>query len=67
MLSNMETMTVERIYSMLRMMVSFSSSGSSGEFRLDMNVVQLRRYLQTLVDSDILELAGESNYRLRKS
>ena len=53
-------MHIERIHSMLRMMV-----GSSGCERFDMTVVQLRRFLQSLINVDKLELV-DGCYRLPK-
>eukprot|EP01041_Mallomonas_annulata_P004911 gene4911-9792_t len=66
-LSNLETMTIERMHSMLRMMATASTGDVGGEWQFEMNLVQFRRYLQTLVDTDVIELAGDGSCRLRKT
>jgi hypothetical protein len=52
---------------MLRLLASGSGGGGGGpnEMKFDMNMVQLRRYLQTLVDADKVELIDNA-YRIRK-
>ena len=62
MLSSHDSMTVERLHSLLRLI----SQGTEGqEAKFDMNIVQLRRFLQTLIDENKLELIDNA-YRLRK-
>lgn len=51
MLSNNGTMGLERIHTMLTLI----SNGSDNEVRMDMNLIQLRHYLQTLVDNGELD------------
>jgi hypothetical protein len=41
------------------------STGAADGSRFDMNLVQLRKFLQTLVSSDILEFV-DGSYRLRR-
>ena len=70
MLSNVESMPIERIHSMLRMMSTSAANGNSGsneEFKFDMNIVQLKRYLQRLVDIDVLDLVSDNTYQLKKT
>jgi hypothetical protein len=62
MLLNQESMHLERIHVMLKML---SSGATDGGRRFNMNLVQLRKYLQTLIQSDVLELV-EGSYRLRR-
>jgi hypothetical protein len=53
-------MHIERIHAMLKLMVGDSSSD-----RFDMTMVQLRKFLQTLVSVDKLEIV-DGCYRLSK-
>jgi len=63
----MESMSLERIHSMLRMMAAASSSGGGGEsWTFDMNLLQLKRFLQSRIDSDVLEVTNDACYKLRK-
>jgi len=64
MLSSHGTMTLEKIHNMLKMVASGGSGESGAKF--DMNLVQLLRFLQTLIDKDMLEVES-GNYRLRKA
>ena len=52
MLSGHDSMSLERIHSLLKLV----ASGGSGEMKYDMNMVQLRRFLQSMVDSDKIEM-----------
>ena len=61
MLLNQESMHLERIHTMLKML----SSGNSSGVRFDMNLVQLKKFLQKLVNSDVLEII-DGDYRLRR-
>ena len=56
------SMTLERLHSMLRLI---SNGSESNEAKFDMNLVQLRRYLQTSIDTNQLEFFDDS-YRIRK-
>jgi hypothetical protein len=62
MLSSHGSMTVERLHSMLRLI---SNGGEGNEAKFDMNMVQLRRFLQTLIEENKLEYIDNS-YRIRK-
>ena len=62
MLSNQETVSIERIHTMLKMV----ASSSSGDMRFDMNMVQFKKFLATLVTADTLELVDDNSYRLRR-
>jgi hypothetical protein len=64
MLLNQESMHLERIHVMLKML---STGATDGRGRFDMNLVQLKKYLQSLVHQDVLELVEGGSYRLRKS
>jgi hypothetical protein len=64
MLLNQESMHLERIHAMLKMLSAGGATDGGGR-RFNMNLVQLRKYLQTLLQSDVLELV-EGSYRLRK-
>jgi DNA-binding IscR family transcriptional regulator len=65
MLLNQESMHLERIHVMLKMLSQGASDGKVGRF--DLNLVQLKRYLQTLVQQDVLEIVeGGGSYRLRR-
>eukprot|EP01036_Dinobryon_divergens_P021699 gene21699-29803_t len=46
-------------------MATASTGDVGGEWQFEMNLVQFRRYLQTLVDTDVIELAGDGSCRLR--
>lgn len=59
MLTNVGSMSLEKIHSMLRMVAS------SGDHRYDMTIVQLRAFLQSMIDEDKLEKA-DGEYVLRK-
>jgi hypothetical protein len=52
--------TLERIHTMLRL----TGGASGGGTRFDMNLVELQRFLQTLVDQDKLE-SSEGHFRIR--
>ena len=56
------SMTLERLHSMLRLI---SNGSESNEAKFDMNLVQLRRYLQTSIDTNQLEFFDDA-YRIRK-
>lgn len=60
MLSNQESVTIERIHTMLKMVAS------SGDMRFDMNMVQLKKFLGSLVVADTLEIVDDNVYRLRR-
>jgi DNA-binding SARP family transcriptional activator len=62
MLSSHDSMNIERLHSMLRLL---SSGSEANEAKFDMNVVQFRRFLQTLIDDNKLEFI-DSSYRIRK-
>ena len=62
MLASHGSMTLERLHSMLRLI---SNGSESNEAKFDMNMVQLRRYLQKLIDTNQLEYFDKS-YRIRK-
>lgn len=56
MLSSQGSMSIERIHSMLKLMINTDSGGAGDNaVKYDMTVVNLRRFLQTLIDSDKLE------------
>jgi hypothetical protein len=70
MLSSQGSMTLERLHSMLRLLTAGTGVGGGAgsginEERFDMNMVQLRRYMQTLADADKVELIDNA-YRVRK-
>jgi Anaphase promoting complex (APC) subunit 2 len=62
MLSSHDSMSLERLHAMLRLL---ASGGGANEVKFDMNMVQLRRFLQSLVDADKLEFS-DNVYRIRK-
>ena len=62
MLSSHSSMTLERLHSMLRLI---SNGSESNEAKFDMNIMQLKRFLQTLIDSNRLEYIDNA-YRIRK-
>eukprot|EP01036_Dinobryon_divergens_P029650 gene29650-38775_t len=57
-LSSNGTMTLDRLYTMLKLLVAGGSSGisNSGDARFDMNPAQLRQFLQALVDRSVIDL-----------
>ena len=55
------SMTLDRIHTMLKLL----ASGDSGGDKFDMNVLQLKRFLQTLVDADTL-VDDDGTYSLHK-
>lgn len=61
MLQNQDGMLLEKIHTMLKMVVA----GGSGGVRYDLSIVQLRRFLQTLITADKLEIV-DGLYKLRK-
>lgn len=61
MLQNQDGMLLERIHAMLKMVVA----GGSGGVRYDLSIVQLRKFLQTLITADTLEMV-DGLYKLRK-
>ena len=63
MLSSHDSMTLERLHTMLRLVAGGSNNPNEAKF--DMNLVEFRRYLQTLIDSDHLEFIDNA-YRWRK-
>ncbi|CAM9102975.1 unnamed protein product [Ectocarpus fasciculatus] len=63
MLSNKEAMPLERVHTMLRLVTSGSNDA---KFSFDMNLVQFKRFMQTLCDSDVLEIVENGSYRLRR-
>lgn len=67
MLSSQESMALERMHSMLKMMASISSSsGGATDWQFSKTMVQFRNYLQGLVEVDVLEIVGDGLYRLRR-
>ncbi len=64
MLSNNEVMTIERIHTMLRLMTSGSVES---KLRFDMNLVQFKRFMQTLCDAEKVEILENGSYRQRRS
>ena len=63
MLTNQDSMTLERIHTMIRLITAGSTDS---KFRFDMNMVQLKRFLQTLCDAEKLEIIDGGAYRLRR-
>jgi hypothetical protein len=61
MLRNQESMSLERIHSMLKMI----AAGGSSSMRFDMSIIQLKKFLNNCVASDKLEVV-DGSYRLRK-
>lgn len=57
-------MTIERLHTMLQM-VATGSAGTS-EAKFDLNLVQFRSFLQTLLETDKLELV-DGLYKLSSS
>lgn len=53
MLNSHGPMDLERVSAMLRIMVGSASVGS--DTRFDMNLVELRQYLQSLVEIDVAD------------
>ena len=66
MLMNLDNMMIERMHSMLRMMATASVGDVGGEWRFDMNLVQFRKYLQTLLEKDMIEISSDGNCRLKR-
>ena len=62
MLTSHESMSLERLHSMLRMV---ACGGAGNEVKFDMNLLQLRRFMQTLVDKEKIEMI-DNVYKLRK-
>lgn len=54
---------MERVHTMLRLVTSGSNDA---KFSFDMNLVQFKRFMQTLCDSDVLEIVENGSYRLRR-
>jgi hypothetical protein len=63
MLQNQDGMLLERIHAMLKMVAAGGSGG--GGVRYDLSIVQLRKFLQTLITADKLEIV-DGLYKLRK-
>lgn len=61
-LTNHGSMTLERIYTMLKLISSGGSSG--GGWKFDMNLVELKKCLQSFVDQDKLMII-DGQYRIR--
>mmetsp|Transcript_31089 Transcript_31089/g.29672 ORF Transcript_31089/g.29672 Transcript_31089/m.29672 type:complete len:145 (-) Transcript_31089:12-446(-) len=62
MLRSHDSMPLERIHAMLKLL---ASGGEGNEVKYDMSMVQLRKFMQTLVDGDELEYF-DNLYRIRK-
>ena len=62
-LTNHGTMSLERIHTMLKLIASGGAAG--GAPRFDMNLVQLQKFLQLLIDQDKIESGAEGHYRIR--
>jgi anaphase-promoting complex subunit 2 len=62
MLKSHDSMPLERIHAMLKLL---ASGGEGNEAKYDMNMVQLRKFMQTLIDRDELEYF-DNLYRIRK-
>jgi len=62
MLQNQDGMLLERIHAMLKMV---AAGGGAGGVRYDLSIVQLRKFLQTLITADKLEIV-DGLYKLRK-
>ena len=60
MLQGHGSMSIERIHTMVKLV----SAGSS-ELKFDMNLVQFKKLLQTMIDEDKIEFL-DGAYRLRK-
>ncbi len=56
------TMTLDRLHTMLKLL---ASGGSASNEKFDMSVLQLKRFLQTMVEADLLEVE-DGSYSLRK-
>ena len=56
------TMTLDRLHTMLKLL---ASGGSASNEKFDMTVLQLKRFLQTMVEGDLLEV-DDGSYSLRK-
>lgn len=51
MLTGHDSMPIERIHTLMKLV----SSGAAGDLKYDMNIIQLRRFLQAMVDSSKIE------------
>jgi hypothetical protein len=63
MLSSQESMTIERIHTMLRLVTTGSTDS---KFSFDMNIVQFKKFMQTLCDADKIEVVDNGAYRLKR-
>ena len=63
MLSNQESMTLERIHTLLKLM---SGSDTRSDLKYDLNIMQLHQFLVKLVDSNKIELIDGSYRNVRK-
>ena len=54
-------MPLERVHTMLRLV---TGGASDARFTFDMNMVQFKKFMQTLVDSELLEIVENGSYRL---
>lgn len=54
MISNQETVSLERIHSLLKLIAS--GGGGSSEVKYDMNMMQLHRFLQKMIDANKIDL-----------
>ena len=63
MLSNQESMTLERIHTLLKLM---SGSDTRSDLKYDLSIMQLHRFLIKLVDSNKIELIDGSYRNIRK-
>ena len=62
-LANHDSMTLERIYAMLKML--FSGTGDDVLNRIDMNILSLRKFLAGMVETDKIDLV-DNRYMSRK-
>lgn len=67
MLQNQDGMMLERIHAMLKMVAGGGAGGGGGSgcVRYDLSIVQLRKFLQSLITADTLEIV-DGLYKLRK-
>ena len=56
------TMTLDRLHTMLKLL---ASGGSASNEKFDMTILQLKRFLQTMVEADLLEVE-DGSYSLHK-
>lgn len=63
MLSTHDSLPLERIHTMLRLVTAGSTDA---KFSFDMNLVQFKKFMQTLCDSDILEIVEGGSYKLKR-